>query len=50
MGRIVLKIVAVLVILGALGIIGYAYFGDMTPVQTEQRQEVTLPGAATGAN
>lgn len=50
MGRIILKIVAVIVVLGALGITGYAYFGDMAPVQTEQRQEVILPGTANGGN
>ena len=47
MGRI-LQAILLLVILAALGVVGYAYFGDLTPVQHEQRLDVTLPGGASG--
>ncbi|MGD9919812.1 MAG: hypothetical protein AB7U46_17540 [Paenirhodobacter sp.] len=42
MGRI-LQAILLLLLLGALAVIGYAYFGDMTPAATEQRLEITLP-------
>lgn len=45
MGRI-LQAILLLLLLGILAIIGYAYFGDMTPAATQQRLEVTLPGEA----
>jgi hypothetical protein len=47
MGRI-LQAIAVLILLAVLGTVGFAYFGDMAPVRTEQRLEVTLPGGAGG--
>ncbi|WP_295532977.1 hypothetical protein [uncultured Thioclava sp.] len=43
MGRI-FKLVVILLVLGAIGIIGYAYLGDMKPDAQQQRIEVTLPG------
>ncbi|MFT3689264.1 hypothetical protein [Paenirhodobacter sp.] len=53
MGRILLAI-AILLVLGILGVIGYAYLGDMTPASQQQRLEVTLPGmtapGGTGGN
>lgn len=48
MGRIILQIIAVLLAIAVLGIIGYAYFGDLRPVQSEQRQSITLPGGTSG--
>ncbi|MFC3058140.1 hypothetical protein [Paenirhodobacter populi] len=44
MGRI-LQVIAVLLVIGILAVIGYAYVGDMTPTKGEQRQNVTLPEA-----
>ncbi|MDF1620564.1 hypothetical protein [Pseudothioclava nitratireducens] len=48
MGRI-LKAIAILVILGAIGVAGYAYLGDMAPRTEEQRIEITLPGGTSGS-
>ncbi|WP_143597851.1 hypothetical protein [Thioclava sp. JM3] len=51
MGRI-FKLIVILLVLGAIGVIGFAYLGDMSPDSQEQRIEVTLPdgtGAAAGA-
>lgn len=47
MGRI-LQAIAILLFLAILGVVGYAYFGDMTPVPGEQHLDVTLPGVASG--
>lgn len=41
MGRL-LKVMAVLVVLGFLGLTGYAYLADFTPAQTEVTKPVTL--------
>jgi hypothetical protein len=41
MGRI-LKLLAVLVVLGGLALVGYAYLGDLAPDQAETRLPVTL--------
>jgi len=41
MGRII-KALLLLVILGFLGLIAYAYLGDMTPVQGEVKKPVVL--------
>lgn len=43
MGRII-KAVFVLVVLGFLGLTGYAYLGNLSPVQSERTQPVTLDG------
>ncbi|PTV97009.1 hypothetical protein C8J27_101117 [Rhodobacter aestuarii] len=45
MGRI-LQAVFILVVLGALGVLGYAYFGDMEADPVQTRTPVTLPGLA----
>lgn len=37
-----IKAVFTLAILGLAGLSGYAYFGDMSPVQTEVRVPVVL--------
>ncbi|MCL7464036.1 hypothetical protein [Phaeovulum sp. NW3] len=44
MGRI-FKAIVILVLLAALGVVGYAYLGDMSPERQEQRLEVDLNGA-----
>ena len=36
------KLVLILVILGFIGLTGYAYLGDLTPVSREITQPVTL--------
>jgi hypothetical protein len=41
MGRII-KALVVLVILAFIGVTGYAYLGDLTPVQGEVRKPVVL--------
>ena len=41
MARIV-KVILALVVLGFIGLAGYAYLGDMTPPQTPVTQPVTL--------
>lgn len=38
------KILAVLLVAAVLGLIGYAYLGDMEPQPQEIRQPVTLEG------
>lgn len=43
MGRI-FKAIIFLAILAAIGVVGYAYLGDMAPRQQEQRLEVDLNG------
>ncbi|MBZ4022444.1 hypothetical protein CKO11_08235 [Rhodobacter sp. TJ_12] len=48
MGRI-LQAVFVLVLLAALGVLGYAYFGDMDADPAEVRSPVDLPGLAPPA-
>lgn len=37
-----LKILAVLVVLGGIGLTGYAYLGDLTPDVTDVTAPVTL--------
>ncbi|MEI4470470.1 hypothetical protein [Frigidibacter sp. MR17.24] len=41
MGRI-LKLVVFLVVLGFLGLTGYAYLGDLSPQRSEVRKPVAL--------
>lgn len=41
MGRI-WKAILVLVLLGLMGLVGYAYFGDLTPDTREVNEPVTL--------
>lgn len=47
MGRI-FQAIFLLILLAALGVVGYAYFGDLTPTRVEQNLDVTLPGGASG--
>ncbi|WP_168217588.1 hypothetical protein [Paracoccus liaowanqingii] len=37
-----LKLLVVLILAGLIGLAGYAYFGDMAPVQQEVRHPLTL--------
>lgn len=41
MGRLI-KLVVLLVVLGFIGLAGYAYLADMTPVRQEVKQPVVL--------
>lgn len=41
---LVVKAVLILLVLGFLGLIGYAYLGDLTPPQSEVTAPVTLDG------
>ena len=43
MGRI-FKLLLLLLVLGGLALVGYAYLGDMAPRESESRIEVQLPG------
>ena len=42
MGRILLKLVLFLVVIGALGVVGYAYLGDISPDQPDVSEPVNL--------
>ncbi|WP_425050539.1 hypothetical protein [Psychromarinibacter sp. S121] len=39
------KLILILVVLGAIGLAGYAYLGDMSPTQEDISQPVILDGA-----
>ncbi len=41
MGRLI-KLVGLLVVLGFVGLVGYAYLADMTPVRQQVKQPVVL--------
>ena len=41
MGRII-KLLLFLLVIGFVGLIGYAYLGDLSPNQSESREPVTL--------
>jgi len=41
MGRL-FKLVFILVVLGFLALVGYAYLGDLAPVRSEMKQPVEL--------
>jgi hypothetical protein len=40
----IIKGIAILALLGALALVGYAYLGDLSPQPQEIRQPVTLNG------
>ncbi|WCR11918.1 hypothetical protein JHW45_06045 [Paracoccus stylophorae] len=40
-----IKVLAVLIVAGVIGLIGYAYLGDMEPVRQEVRSPVAIGGA-----
>ena len=43
-----LKLLVVLILAALIGLVGYAYLGDMEPVQKEMRSPVPLSGTAGG--
>ncbi|MAQ83719.1 hypothetical protein [Psychromarinibacter halotolerans] len=43
--KILFKLILILVVLGAIGLAGYAYLGDMSPTQEDISQPVILDGA-----
>jgi hypothetical protein len=42
MGRFLLKLLVFLVLVGAVGLVGYAYLGDISPAQTDVSEPVNL--------
>jgi uncharacterized membrane protein len=40
--RYVVRFVLILILLGAIGLVSYAYFGDLSPTQQEINAPVTL--------
>ena len=38
----ILKFIAILLVLAAIGVVGYAYLGDMSPQQKDMVTPVTL--------
>jgi hypothetical protein len=40
----ILKFIVILVILGGIGLVGYAYLGDLTPLQSDVVVPVMLDG------
>ena len=42
MGRVFLKLLAFLLVIGAIGVVGYGYLGDLSPEQTDVSEPVTL--------
>ena len=43
--HIVLKLILILLVLGGIGLVGYAYLGDLSPEQKDVVQPVTLDGS-----
>lgn len=41
--KFLFRLIAMLVVLGAIGFVGFAYVGDLTPDRSETRETVTLP-------
>ncbi len=42
MGRFLIKLLAVLLVVAAVGVVGYAYLGDISPNQTDVSEPVNL--------
>lgn len=42
MGRVFLKLLAFLLVIGAIGVVGYGYLGDLSPEQTDVSEPVNL--------
>jgi hypothetical protein len=42
MGRFLLKLLVFLVVVGAVGLVVYAYLGDISPAQTDVSEPVNL--------
>ncbi|WP_256372958.1 hypothetical protein [Pseudoruegeria sp. HB172150] len=43
--RLIFKLILILLVLGAIGLTGYAYLGDMTPEQQDVSEPVILDGS-----
>ncbi len=43
--KTILKLILILAVLTALGVIGYAYLGDMSPDQADVSEPVILDGS-----
>ncbi len=43
--RTVFKLILILLVLGGIGLVGYAYLGDLSPEQNDVVQPVTLDGS-----
>ncbi len=43
--RTVLKLILIVLVLGGIGLVGYAYLGDLSPEQNDVVQPVTLDGS-----
>lgn len=41
--RFLFKLLAVLIVLGGLGLVGFAYLGDLNPEQNRVTEPLTLP-------
>lgn len=42
MGKFLVRFILMIVVIGFLGLLGFAYLGDMAPERSEQRLSVTL--------
>lgn len=42
MGRLLLKLVVFLLVIGTLGLVGYGYLGDLSPNQADVSEPVNL--------
>lgn len=42
MGRLLVKLVGFLLLIGVLAVVGYGYLGDLSPNQSEVSQPVNL--------
>ena len=42
--RLIFKLLLFLLVLGGIGLVGYAYLGDLTPEPTDVTQPVILDG------
>lgn len=43
--RVIFKLIVILALLGGLGLVGYAYLGDLSPDQRDVTQPVVLDGS-----
>lgn len=43
--KLIVKGIAILVILGTIGLTGFAYLGDLSPTQIEVKKPVVLDGS-----
>ncbi len=43
--RLIFKLILILIVLGGIGLVGYAYLGDLTPEQEDVTEPVILDGS-----